>query len=588
LKNAIPDTMMGPRLDDFIQRRAPGEGIKKIANLCRGANKMGFSPLLIIDEPQFGASDRVVKVEDRLEWRACIMAQIFERIDEALGDDAGDRVFIGLSATPYELHDINSVWKVNQFLTSNYSGFNYFGGKVIDADVEVTPPRTITFGNFGKEIDVPFLNNVSLAAYDAETHVFDRYAQKIGYKKSQHEYRREVEKALRAAVLWMSRNGSTPTSGICIRLFNNNIRSHRLIENLHLPRTEIEVLEYFGSDYKGKSVKRAIRAREHKELPFLVAVTNRARMGDAFPRDVEWFLEFSKKSADLNALLQGLLGRACGYGKHSTVVMSDENAAIVEDYKQEDGGYIYKTSRHSKIAGPYRRGAPTNLIRIRRDMNDPLIARYFARLDEEVVKPHVKQASPALRPKQRATRGFRTGPVLRIAEEVGLFSHLEKKEIRERLFPTYPNFRIARANDEVKARSSERKLKYTVAQNGDNRFTFREWSEGNANHGGVRSRGYGGNDARDRDEAGDTLEPQVNMRKFDPATGDVIDDKRINGHLMPWKDRKAGDWRAEMVTLPLVVSVRELQAGEATYPVPHSPFATLMDSDERKRAGHEE
>jgi hypothetical protein len=588
LKHALPDTMMGPRLDDFIQRRAPGESIHRVADLCRRANSKGFAPLLIIDEPQFGASDRFVKVDDdQFERRPCVLLQIFDRIDEALGADARDRVFIGLSATPYELHDIDAVWKVNQYLTSTYSGFNYFGGKVIDADAAVTPPRTISFGDFGREIDLAFLEKVSLNAYDSEVRAFERFARKIGYAGTQSQYRQEVERTLRAAILHMARNSSTPESGICIRLFNNNIRSHRLIERLDLPGEEIEVIEYFGSDHKGQSVKRAIRQRSRSDLPFLIAVTNRARMGDAFPRQVEWFLEFSKKAANLNALLQGLLGRACGYGKQSTVVMSDENAQLVEDYKREHGGYIYKTSRHSLVVGAFRRGAPTSLIRLRRDMDDALVAQFFERVDREVVEPHIIQDSPALRARRaRDERGYRTGPLLRIAEDLGLFDHLERAEVRERLFPTYPEFRVARADEEVThSRSSDRKLRYTLDDNGDCRFTFREWTEGSSNHGGVRSRGYGGRDATDRERAGDTLEPQVNMRKFDPATGQIIDDKRVNGELMERSERRPGHWRAEMVTLPLVAAVRELQAGEATYPVEHSPFAALLSGEERERAG---
>jgi hypothetical protein len=588
LKKALPDTMMGPRLDDFIQRRVPGEKIKRIADLCRKANAKSFVPLLIIDEPQFGAGDRQVVVEDGIEWRACVLAQIFDRVDQALGSNAGDRVFIGLSATPYELHDINSVWKVNQYLTSTYCGFNYFGGKVIDVDAAVTPPKTLSFGAFGDQIEVPFLRSVSLAAYDAEPQAFDRFARKIGYEKTQDQYRQEVESALRAAILYMARNGPSMASGICIRLFNNNIRSHRLLTNLRLPATEIEVIEYFGSDHKGRSVKRAIRERAHPELPFLIAVTNRARMGDAFPREVEWFLEFSKKAANLNALLQGLLGRACGYGKRSTVVMSQENADLVDDYKRENGAYIYKTSRHSLIAGPYRRGAPTNLIRVSRDMDDPLVARFFERVDAEVVEPHIIQVSSTLRARRAtAALGYRTGPILRIAEELGLFAHLEAKEMRKRLFPTYPTFRIARAGDEVKNTRTNEKLRYTIAENGDNRFTFREWVPGTNNHAGIRSRGYGSNDASDKGKAGNTLEPQINMRKYDPSTGEPINDKRIDGELADKRDRRVGNWRAEMVTLPLVDAVRELQAGEATYPVAHSPFSREMSRDERIRAGFE-
>jgi hypothetical protein len=589
LKNAFPDTLVGPRLDDFIQRRVRGESIRRVVDICRRADSKGFAPLLIIDEPQFGASDRLVKVDDGFERRPCVLLQIFDQIKDALGDDAPDRVFIGLSATPFELHDIQAVWTVRQYLTSAYVGFNYFGGKVIDEAASVTPPVTTSFADFGREINQPFLGNVSLTAYDAELQVFDRFAERTGYSGTQEQYRQEVEKTLRATILHMARSGSTKSVGICIRLFNNNIRSHRLIQNLYLPNSEIEVIEYFGSDHRGQSVKRAIRQRKCPELPFLIAVTNRARMGDAFPREVEWFLEFSNKAANLNALLQGLLGRACGYGKRSTVVMSDENARLVDDYKRSGGGYIYLTSPHSLVVGNYRRGAPTSLIRVQRDMDDPIVTAFFERLDREVVKPHIIQGKATLSTKrERGGVRYRTGPILRIAEELGLFAHLEKKEVRARLFPTYPDFRIARANDSVTyARGPDKPLRYTLADNGDCRFTFREWNPG-ANHGGVRSRGYGGRDAANREHAGDTLEPQVNMRKFDPATGDFLDDKRLNGEVMDRRDRQPGQWRAEMVTLPLIAAVRELQAGQFTYPNQRSPYAALLSDEEREAAGFDE
>jgi hypothetical protein len=586
LKRALPDTLVGPRLDDFIQRRVQGESIRRVADLCRKANANGFAPLLIIDEPQYGASDRLVKNDDGdIERRKCVLLQIFERINEALGEDAPDRVFIGLSATPFELHDIQAVWKVRQYLTSAYSGFNYFGGTVIDANADVTPPRTISFGAFGTEIKVPFLGKVSLQAYDAEPRAFERFAEKAGYKGSQDQYRQEVEKALRAAILYMARHGSNPNSGICIRLFNNNIRSHRLIQNLRLPSSEIEVIEYFGSDHRGQSVKRAIRQRAHLDRPFLVAVTNRARMGDAFPREVEWFLEFSNKAASLNALLQGLLGRACGYAKRSTVVMSDENLKLVDDYKNSEGGYIYLTSPHSKVVGPYRRGAPTSLIRVHRGMNDTVVTKFFDELDRQVVQPLVKQDSPNLSVKRaNGSDGVRRGPILRIAEEVGLFEHLERKDVRERLFPTYPEFRIARANDEVThARKPEVKMRYAKADNGDIRFTFRELAGNVSNHGGVRSRGYGARDAADKSSAGDKLEPQINLRKFDPNTGEDILDKRVDGE---WNktQRRPGNWRAEMMTLPLVSPVRELQPGIATYPIERAVYANLLNEQEREDA----
>ena len=77
----------------------------------------------------------------------------------------------------------------------------------------------------------------------------------------------------------------------------------------------------------------------------------------------------------------------------------------------------------------------------------------------------------------------------------------------------------------------------------------------------------------------------MNIRKFDALTGQIIDDKRVNGHLAHPQERRPGRWRAEMVTLPLVAPVRELQAGQATYPVENSPFSTLLSSEERRTAG---
>ncbi|MEA2944452.1 MAG: hypothetical protein QOD09_4981 [Bradyrhizobium sp.] len=221
-------------------------------------------------------------------------------------------------------------------------------------------------------------------------------------------------------------------------------------------------------------------------------------------------------------------------------------------------------------------------------MDDALVRKFFERLDREVVKPHIIQGKAALSPNRSSeARGYRTGPILRIAAELGLFEHIEMQDVRARLFPTYPDFRVARASDAVTyARGPGRPLRYTLDDNGDCRFTFREWNIG-ANHGGVRSRGYGRRDAADRGRAGDTLEPQINMRKYDPSSGEPIDDKLVGGEVLDRRDRRPGNWRAEMVTLPLVAPVRELQAGQSTYPNQRSPYAVLMSNEEREAAGFE-
>ena len=129
-------------------------------------------------------------------------------------------------------------------------------------------------------------------------------------------------------------------------------------------------------------------------------------------------------------------------------------------------------------------------------MNDPLIVRSLKRLDKEVVKPHILQNKATLSTtRDRSGRGYRTAPILRIAEELGLFDHLEKKEVREGLFPTYPDFRIARANETVSYTRGPDGCSDTLwMQTAIAASLSGEWNPG-ANHGGVRSRGYGDKDA---------------------------------------------------------------------------------------------
>jgi hypothetical protein len=78
------------------------------------------------------------------------------------------------------------------------------------------------------------------------------------------------------------------------------------------------------------------------------------------------------------------------------------------------------------------------------------------------------------------------------------------------------------------------------------------------------------------------------MRKFDLATGEPIDDKRIGGDWVDGAERVVGDWRAEIITLPLVRSVRELQAGKATYPIERAWSSKLLNERERALAGYSE
>lgn len=578
LRDALGDVHMGPRAEDFIQRRVHGQQVRQIAELCRRANEQGFEPLLMVDEPQYGASDRLVMNDDGVaERRPCVLLQVFQSIEEAMTSE-GRHSFIGLSATPYELHELESVWLVRQYLAPSYRGFNYFGGRVISEGVDILPPATFGFSGLATHLGIPDLARVSLQVYGAPPNAFPGMARRVGYSGGQSDYQDLVHRTMRAAILAMVQRAPAPI-GICIRPFNNNARARAFMNQLDLGSAGVEIINYFGPEYAGVSVKRALGQRRHHDRPFVIVVTNRARMGDAFPAQVTWFVDFARQAADLNSLLQGLLGRACGYNKNSTVVLSDQNESLVADYRRGRGGYFYPTSRHSIVVGARRRGAPTNVIRLRAASDDSVVREFFGRLQEEVVDDIIIQGRATLSTTRNRDGTPRTGAILRIAEEVGLFDHLENTDVSSRLFPTFPTeFRIARANDAVPhARDPQRMLHYQLDESGDCRFTFR-WTSGGGSHTGVTSRGYGARDATDRARAADNLEPQIHMEKYDPETGEAFFDK-----AEPIK--RIGDWRPYMITLPLVTPVRELQEGLATYPNERSPYADLMNAEERAGAG---
>lgn len=562
-----------PTLEDLHRRVGGKESLARIVALAQHAVEKDLVPLMIIDEPQYGASNTIVATSTGTEERKCVLTQIFDSIEGAIGGSRDDHWFIGLSATPFELNDVNQLWEVRQSLTSAYSGFNYFHGRPISPDVEVTPPRVLSMSEFAEEAGVEFLKQVSLSAYDANRpSTFERYARRINFDQGHAAYQRAVEEALREAIYLQlerySAEGGKPV-GMCIRAFNNNSKTQALIARLRLDPTKVEVVEYLGSDVKRMSVKRALALREHKDLPYVIFVTNRARMADAFPVDVRFFMDFAKKAHDLNSLFQGLLGRACGYGKRSTVVLSDANAGLVRGYMRSGGEYIYRTSRHTILVDGPRRGRPTGMLKLRSESGDPVVEEFFRQIDERVVRPNIDAGSSKLKTKRTSGKMFRTGPILTIAEKLEMFDHIEETAISKKLFPEiYEPFHVARKDEAVEhSQQPGKQIRYAVDEEGNCRYTFR-WSERSlAAQGGAAGRAKG---AKDKDQH---MEPTIYVEKYDPATGKVIYDKDA-------ETQKPGEWRAFMVTFPLTNMIHELKKAKAAYPKPTSPWGDYLDESE--------
>jgi hypothetical protein len=226
----------------------------------------------------------------------------------------------------------------------------------------------------------------------------------------------------------------------------------------------------------------------------------------------------------------------------------------------------------------YRRGAPTGMIKLRSDMEDAIVQQFFSKIDHEVVGVHIPPGSIKLRA-ARAKKGekFRTGPILKIAEGLRLFEHIESADVRQKLFPLIPaDFHVARRDDSV-AHSQQLgvALRYSLDKNGNCRYTFR-WSDREAGaRGGAPGRAKGKRDVQQH------MEPTVYVEKYDPKSKKSINDKGLS-------EQKPGNWRSFMVTFPLLEPIQELQAAEIALPIKLSTYDAWMTPNEQTIRDEEE
>jgi hypothetical protein len=195
-------------------------------------------------------------------------------------------------------------------------------------------------------------------------------------------------------------------------------------------------------------------------------------------------------------------------------------------------------------------------------MGDDIVDRYFERLNRELVASIPASAKLKV---ERAKGGKpRRGPVLRIADELKLFDHIEAPAVRVQLYPTLPGgFQVMRPTDMRRERGEV--LGYSLEPQGNCRFTYRHTNRDASAKGGGAGRAKGKKDLEPH------LEPTIYVEKVD-ALGNAIPDS---------DDKTVGSWRAFMVTFPLKEGVREVKAAEIALPVQHSVYDHYLNDEER-------
>lgn len=505
----------------IVHRRVHGDSVQSIADTCRQATKLGLQPLILLDEPQWGAKGS--------QLRDTVLGQIFNAIQVAIGQEFSFR-FIGISATPFELVGLSALWKVKMSLSPTYSGFNFFNGEPIDPHIDITPPAVFEFASYGRNHNLSDMTKINLQAWTKGEH--DRCCV---------PHLRELIYHIAGLPTPHLANGPR---GICIRAKTNNRETIRLINELDLDE-RIEVISYYGEDNKGLSVKRAIEAREKKDKPYIIFVTNKARLGDAFPRQVDYFLDFTHQAADLNALLQGLLGRACGHFKQSTVLMSEGNERLLRSLINAQGLPVYRPSRASvALRQPPREKANQMLvIDFHKAMlsTDPRLAALHREL-ENYFNQHllIGHQTKTLNGAMKRDSSGRLIPLAHWLEEFGIYEMLNQHPERwfpraiGAIHPILPNQQI----DSPKSKWSDGYSKFVVDADGNCAVSVRQFSA--ITRGGFLGRGRSHRDgAAAQERTYGLIEPAIGMRKISEDGTPIFDDG------MP------GFWQVSAIALPL-------------------------------------
>lgn len=300
---------------NLLLRRVPGKNVTQIELICEEAIKLDLIPLILIDEPQWGSTKNSKSQP--------VLMQMFDKVNSALGKLP--HAIIGLSATPFEIYEQEDFFKIHMPLPDTYLGFNFIRGKEIDVSANVKQPEYLSFAQFS------YINKMEPLDFNVR-----------GWKNYEDltlpiKLKSLISKVISMPYNFFTEKGFGVPRGICIRAVNNNEDTKRLVRELNLDPEQIEILGYYDQFGKGISVKQMLAERKSPHLPFIIFVTSKARLGDAFPKQVDYFIDLTRKTTNFNALLQGIVGRACGHGKKSTILLSEDNFLMLDTYVKTKG-----------------------------------------------------------------------------------------------------------------------------------------------------------------------------------------------------------------------------------------------------------
>jgi len=238
----------------------------------------------------------------------------------------------------------------------NYCGLDqrYFGkndkyGKLVarDMGVKIKLPEIFNLTNFANmvgNVNIKYLrgslyvNHKSFCRYKEDHPDFPF--------KSHEEYKHKSNTAISDSCKWFIAKNPKNAQGILIRLANDNAAAGELADFLEKSLPGVTIIRYFDNEFT--TIADLLVQQRVSDGFYVIIATARGRMSDSFPSHCAYGLDLTRKSSTLGALLQGVLGRMCGYNKNPIVVLSDMNEKRIREYIESDytkyGGKLLGTS----------------------------------------------------------------------------------------------------------------------------------------------------------------------------------------------------------------------------------------------------
>lgn len=338
--------------------------IDYLNTLVKTAKELEYSIIYTIDEIHWGQEQGSV-------FEKYLQENMLNITNTTIND-----IFIGFSATPYPFSDLVDIDLIHQYLGEHYHGPNFFAGEIHDSTAITTQQQIISFD----ELDIP-LSEVIPNAYHSNSVFMDFHVSGIiTMTDNINDYRTNCSKMVENFI-HEQLDGKINT-GMVIRWTNDNDHTTDLIKSFQLK--DIIIISYYG-DGADLDIKQTIKENiVDSQSNFVIFVTGAARMADAFPINVEYFVDFTYKSTTLSSLLQGLYGRSCGYNKNSKVFLSDNNAYLIREYIDTKGKFVIHPHESVVIEKQPRGRKPMSCV-INKSTKNPIILQALNYIQTRII-----------------------------------------------------------------------------------------------------------------------------------------------------------------------------------------------------------